>query len=539
MNETRCPSEDTLLPFASGETVAEAVRDHVETCRHCRSRIDRLCSEFEELRSSPPMAVRQEQPPRPAIIGRYLVVGELDSGGQSVVYRAMHPTLDKELVVKLGREPVESGSGERDLLVREGKLLASLDHPNLARVYDLDFHGDLPFLVMEYVRGPNLADYASDGGVSPRHAAGIVAGVARALAVVHRRGVIHQDIKPRNIMIDEHDRPRLIDFGLARLRHAWDRPDEPFGGTPAYSAPEQARGEVSQVTARSDIFSLGGVLYFLLTGQAPFAAPTSNESLAKASRCDFDKTKLDAVRPRRLAAVCLRAMSPDIGRRYERADAFAQDLEQIATPIRSRRAWMIGGVGVAAAALGIWLGPHLFDPIPIQSDFRAEILRNGKFLELNDAAPLHPDSDTLRLVAHIPPKYFAAMYSYDVGASVERIDFKTTNESGVQTLYFPSADRTVTLTGHGTTQIVIVAASKDEEKLAALNDRIAADIQTEFADLRIPRQVALHFDRGGVRSQSFGETKPAPSAKVEERLREFVHRLHETVEIVHGVAFCY
>src|SRR5438105_4886426 len=288
MTETRCPTDETLLPFATGETVTEDLREHVETCTGCRSRLDRLRSELDEVRSTPPSPVRGSRPPRPAVIGKYLVVGELDSGGQAIVYRALHPTLDKELVIKLSREPVDAESDDRDLLVREGKMLASLEHPNLARVYDLDFHGDLPFIVMEYVRGRNLADYAGTR-LPPRRAAGIVAAVARALAVVHRRGIVHQDIKPRNILIDENDRPKLIDFGLARMRHAWEHPDEPFGGTPAYTSPEQARGDDALVTTRSDLFSLGGVLYFLLVGHAPFDARTPDESMERARRCDFDR----------------------------------------------------------------------------------------------------------------------------------------------------------------------------------------------------------------------------------------------------------
>ena len=126
------------------------------------------------------------------------------------------------MVLKLGRQPV--GDDERASLVAEGRLLADLEHINLVRIYDLDFHNDRPFLVMEYVHGRNLEDYARDEPVTPRRAAELVAKLAGALAMVHRRGIIHRDIKPRNILIDEAGEPRLIDFGLARLRHAWSDP---------------------------------------------------------------------------------------------------------------------------------------------------------------------------------------------------------------------------------------------------------------------------------------------------------------------------
>ena len=181
------------------------------------------------------------------------------------------------MVLKLGRQPV--GDDDRASLVAEGRLLTDLEHINLVKIYDLDFHNDQPFLVMEYVHGRNLEDYARDEPVTPRRAAELVAKLADALAMVHRRGIIHRDIKPRNILIDESGEPRLIDFGLARLRHAWsDCPDSTWGGTLAYMAPEQARLEHDRIGPRSDVFGLGAVLYFLLTGQPPFVGETRTKS---------------------------------------------------------------------------------------------------------------------------------------------------------------------------------------------------------------------------------------------------------------------
>src|SRR5262245_19412507 len=302
-----------------GESGNPEVASHLRDCPACRRRLDQFQSDLDAFRSvsihMPPVSAPQ---PRPAQIGRYLVVGTLDSGGQADVYRAVHPTLDKELAIKLSRQAVGRLSDHRPLLVAEGKLLAKLDHPNLARIYDLDFHDDRPFLAMEYVRGPNLRQYAAEAPVSPRRATEIVSGVARALAVVHRHGVVHQDVKPHNVLIDETGRPRLIDFGMARLRHAWDDGARgTSGGTPAFMAPEQARGEDAAVGPRSDIFALGGVLYYLLTGKAPFRAATVSDTLALAGRCEFDRAALDrpAV-PRTLRAISLKAMAPKPADRY-------------------------------------------------------------------------------------------------------------------------------------------------------------------------------------------------------------------------------
>ena len=173
-------------------------------------------------------------------IGRYLVVARLDEGGQGQLFRVFHPGLRKDLVLKLARDTIGAEAGAA--LVSEGRLLAQIDHPNLVRVFDLDFHEGLPFVVMEYVPGTNLQQFAVQNRPGFRRVAAIGAELARVVGALHRRGVVHQDIKPKNVLIDEAGRPRLIDFGLARLKHAWgDAAETPSGGTLAYMAPEQAR----------------------------------------------------------------------------------------------------------------------------------------------------------------------------------------------------------------------------------------------------------------------------------------------------------
>src|SRR5262249_27311613 len=145
---------------------------------------------------------------------------------------------------KLARREFEPCDAERDAMAREARTLSELDHPGLVRVYDLDVHERRFFLALEYVHGVTLEQHAEQQRPTPRQAAALVAGVSRALAAVHRRGVYHQDIKPRNILVDEAGKPRLIDFGLARWRSAFlTDPKGPSGGTLLYMAPEQARGE--------------------------------------------------------------------------------------------------------------------------------------------------------------------------------------------------------------------------------------------------------------------------------------------------------
>jgi len=421
MTSTRaCPDEPELLALAMGEPVAAAVTAHVAGCASCQAQRDRLQAEVASLRqnhahgTTPPStehdpAVDHDgEPPDagstrdwtsadpaeapgtdpfgpeaaaaardraegqgalPDVIGKYKVVGWLDGGGEADVYRVVHIKLGNNLVLKLSRRRV--GADNQSGLVELGRLLIDLEHPNLVRIFDLDFHDDRPFLVMEYVHGRNLEDYARDEPVSTRRAAALVARLAEVMAVAHRHGITHCDIKPKNILIDKLGEPRLIDFGMARLRHAWtDRVEPSQGGTVAYMAPEQARLEIDRIGPRSDIFALGGVLYFLLTGQPPFPGETYTEVRDRARRCDFEAGALGAAQvPRRLERICLKAMAADPAGRYPTAEALAKALKSY-----FRRPRLIGALAVlllipavAMAAWSLWQShsPPPTPPVPV------------------------------------------------------------------------------------------------------------------------------------------------------------------------------
>jgi serine/threonine protein kinase len=398
-----CPDETELLVLAMGDPIAAEVMAHVEGCTSCRTRLDRLRAEVAALRenhahgTAPPSTERgpaaehDGEPPdaestrewtsadplgpvavaapraaaegkgaMPDTIGKYKVVGRLGAGGEADVYRVVHIKLGNDLVLKLSRRPV--GADRQSGVIDEGRLLVDLQHPNLVRIYDLDFHDDRPFLVMEYVHGRNLEDYARDEPVSTRLAASLVAKLAAVMAVAHRHGITHCDIKPKNILIDKLGEPRLIDFGMARLRHAWtDRLESSVGGTIAYMAPEQARLEIDRIGPRSDIFALGGVLYFLVTGSAPFQGETHDEAWDRACRCDFEPAALRAAQvPRRLERICLKAMAAEPAERYATADAMQRALHRYL-------AWpkvMAAAGGVCAVVLvGILL--FFFVPRPV------------------------------------------------------------------------------------------------------------------------------------------------------------------------------
>jgi len=412
-----CPAEAELLALAMGERVAAAVTAHVAKCASCQAKVDRFRAEAASLRqshghgASPPStepdpavdhdgvpsgagttldwtsadpagapgtdplgpedvaAARERaegQDALPDSIGRYKVVGWLGAGGEADVYRVVHIKLGNDLVLKLSRRRV--GADDQSGLVAEGRLLVDLEHPNLVRIYDLDFHEDKPFLVMEYVHGRNLEQYAGEEPVTQRHAAALVAKLAEVMAVAHRHGIIHCDIKPKNILIDKLGEPRVIDFGMARLRHAWsDRVPSSWGGTVAYMAPEQARLELDRIGPRSDIFALGGVLYFLLTGQAPFVGQTGSEVWDRARRCDFEPgTLLAAKAPRDLRRICLKAMAAHPADRYPSADALQKELKRYVAKPRVRAALAgVFGLALLAAALYAVMRRTVTQPSPL------------------------------------------------------------------------------------------------------------------------------------------------------------------------------
>ncbi|MDB5309215.1 MAG: stkP 4 [Gemmataceae bacterium] len=570
MNDLCCPPDEDLIPLLAGE-IDGALESHLRECGACRHRLDVFRSDLDALRSVPLGGPPPEEvpSPRPAMIGKYLVVGTLGSGGQARVYRAVHPTLDQELAIKLSHRAVGKLSDHRPLMVAEGKVLARLDHPNLARVYDLDFHDDLPFLAMEYIRGPTLRHYAGDCPLPPRRAAEIVAEVAQALAVVHRHGVVHQDVKPQNILMDEADRPRLIDFGMARLRHAWDASgDPPTGGTPAFMAPEQARGETAAVGPRSDIFALGGVLYFLLTGKPPFQAADEAATLVLAGRCEFDRGALD--RPgvtRRLRDICLRAMAPNPADRYARADDLAHDLGRFLTRPR-RTARVVGGVVVgmllvaAVGGLVSWRHPGpgpVPGPAPVVPSDAAHpalelvVTRGGQSLDLLKALPLEPAGDRVQVIARVPPGHHALLLHVNGNGKVKQLLAKESPADAYTRLVFPGDGMQMSFEpATPGTEVVLVFAAEKAEALEGLEDLVgsmlAGAVREDPGDpvhkpaglppLPAKTVVWLGRDEPQRQASAFGAAEPGPVAQVEHKLDHLRQRLREKpLSVIRGVAY--
>lgn len=264
--------------------------------------------------------------------GRYEVLGPAGSGGMAQVYRARDELLGREVALKVLNEKLSSDRSFVERFRREAQNAANLNHPNIVSLYDYGADDGSYFIVMEYIDGKSLSEIIREQGpLLPERAAEITADVARGLGRAHENHLVHRDIKPSNIMITTNGQTKVTDFGIARaLSSDAEQTMTQTGmviGTAAYLSPEQAQG--NPVDARSDVYSLGCVLYEMLTGAAPFAGDTPlsiaykhvREQAARPSEVNSDV-------PEALDAITLKAMSKNPDNRYETAAEMAEDLDR-------------------------------------------------------------------------------------------------------------------------------------------------------------------------------------------------------------------
>ncbi|MGE0609873.1 MAG: protein kinase [Pirellulales bacterium] len=211
------------------------------------------------------------QPAPSATLGRFTLVKQLGMGAFGTVWKSHDNELDRFVAIKIPRH-AQLDSAEAAKFLREARTAAQLKHPNIVSVHEVGREGGTIYIVSDLVDGVTLTDWLTGQRPDPREAAALCAKLANALHHAHEHGVVHRDLKPGNIMLDRNNEPHIMDFGLAK-REASEitvTMDGQILGTPAYMSPEQANGEGRHVNRRADIFSLGVILFELLTGERPF-----------------------------------------------------------------------------------------------------------------------------------------------------------------------------------------------------------------------------------------------------------------------------
>jgi serine/threonine protein kinase len=335
----------------------------------------------------------------PEKIGRYIVKSELGRGGMATVYRAFDPSFDREVAIKVLPREMLHDPQFRSRFEREIKMVAGLEHPAIVPVYDVGDEDGQPYFVMRYMTGGSLSDLIEKGKIPIQDTARVIEKIAQGLAYSHKRGVIHRDLKPDNILFDNNGETFISDFGVAKLTEAGGGlTGSGVIGTPAYMSPEQAQG--TEIDNRSDVYGLGVIVYQMLSGQQPYSADTPMGVVVKHITEPVPEIlKLFPDLPPEVDAIIKNAMAKDRSKRYATTIDLAKALNLVAfgnegnitfntnsgftTKLinshssRSRTGLVVAGVVLVVAVTGFFL------------------LRNQLFAPDQPTAIVPPESPTL------------------------------------------------------------------------------------------------------------------------------------------------
>jgi eukaryotic-like serine/threonine-protein kinase len=278
--------------------------------------------------------------PIPSVPG-YEVLGELGRGGMGIVYKARQTKLNRLVALKMVIAGAHASPEQLSRFSTEAEAVASLQHANIVQIYEVGEYAGLPFFSLEYVDGGTLTNRIDGKPRPPREAAETLALLAAAMAAAHRCGIIHRDLKPANVLLTRDGQPKITDFGLAK-RLEDDSSQTKSGtlmGSPSYMSPEQARGDTREVGTLSDLYSLGAILYELLTGRPPFVGPTVIETIMLVRQQEpVPPTRLQPRCPRDLETICLKCLQKEPSQRYANCQILADDLHHFLAgePIKAR-----------------------------------------------------------------------------------------------------------------------------------------------------------------------------------------------------------
>lgn len=341
-----CPTQEELVHLLEDETVGdrERLESHVTDCPACQDRLDTLVD-------GPALegALRSfGEPPRTRVVESivgYDVVREIQRGGQGVVYEAIQASTGRRVALKLLHEDDAPSERRRQRFEREFELVRALEHPNIVRLYDSGTSGTVRYLVMEYIEGRHLHQWLKAEKPAQDVRLRVFIRIARAVQHAHHRGVMHRDLKPANILVDADGQPHVLDLGMAKALV----PESPesfrtetgeFAGTLPYASPEQLEGDSRRIDTRTDVYSLGVLLYQIVTDVYPYAASRAPGELIKAIAHEEPRppSEITAGLDRDLDSIVATAMAKDVDRRYASAESLARDVERhlAGDPIEAR-----------------------------------------------------------------------------------------------------------------------------------------------------------------------------------------------------------
>ena len=285
------------------------------------------------------------------VIGDYRIFGELGRGGMGVVYKAQHRKLNRVVALKMILAGKHSGNEALERFIAEARAVAHLQHPGIVQIFDIGEHEGLPYFSLEFVDGKDLHKDLNGLPRDPKRSAELVEQLCIAMQYAHDNRILHRDLKPANVLLDKNGKPKITDFGLAKIVDpdaSGTTSDGTIMGSPSYMPPEQARGDMSSVTPRSDLYSLGAILYQMLTARPPFVAERPLDTVLQVINNEpVAPRDLQPGLPVDLETICMKALQKDPAARYASCADLAADLRRfingepiLARPVsRLERLW--------------------------------------------------------------------------------------------------------------------------------------------------------------------------------------------------------